>query len=194
VEKQRAEEQKKKEEEDEAFLREHPEERERRQLQSKFEAYPNVVAYIFAIFTWKRPIEFAVLCALALLVEIIFLWLDVTLLTLLFLGLSGIVWTWWISDLVIVKLSWEKLLGPNPDPTVAYDFIIQVNQYLNTLYNNNREQNKLKMAAIWLLIALIGYFLNENLLLIITLLAAMCAPGVLNRQFNKWKLQAKKNS
>ena len=96
--------------------------------------------------------------------------------TLFFLGLCGLVWAWWVSDLVVVRAPWEKLVGPNPDPNEALDFVLHFIKRLQKLSSSQIPQVsvlfyrlkfvQVQLSVLFLGVAVVGYFVNQTLLLV----------------------------
>jgi len=149
------------------------------------------LTYAYAIFTWKRPIEFGAMCALLFILFSIFIWLDLTVVSIFFLLLNGVIWFWWVTELVTFKFPWEKLLGKDPDPNDAYNLIIFLHSKLNsTLYSNQPNQ----IIGILFAISFVGYYANGTLLFFVFLFGLLCSPGLANLHIQKLKEQQKKNS
>jgi len=176
------------------FLRAHPEEKERRELEAQLEPYKNVVTYVHAIFTWKRPREFGILYAVLVVFFLLLSWLDLTVLSIFFLFLNGLVSLWWFSDMVTIKVPWSELLGGDPDPKETYEFILLLKNRGWQLWELQQKTHPLKAAAICLIISFLGYFWNETFLFFVVLLGVMCTPGLINMRLQKLKAEEKKSS
>lgn len=85
------------------------EQRKIRQLEAQLQSFFPVIAYIYAVFSWQRPKDFAIWSILCLGILGWLLWMDLTVLTVASTLLIVVVLIWWLTDVLQVSGLSEKL-------------------------------------------------------------------------------------
>jgi len=157
--------------------------------------YKNVITYLYWVLTWRRPIDFGVVCAVVLLMAGILIYLDMTFITLFFLLWSGYIWLWWLSDMVEIKVAWSRLVPQEVEVTDALDLVKYAKSEVAILSNRLENQTmaiKLGISGAVMVIAIVGHMVNASLLFLITLSVVLVLPGILQKRFAANKLLKKK--
>lgn len=146
-------------------------------LEQTFCEQEDLVTYLFAVFTWKRPVDFLLFMGIFLCIFGWMLWMNFTVLTSLLLMSCGFLWMWWLSDLVFLSVPiTEKLNGVQPKD--AFDFIawtvITSQQFLE------KPGNKILLAVGFAIVGTLAQFvLPEFVWWIVGALFVFCFPGLL---------------
>jgi len=104
-----------------------PYERWRQKFERHFGPWSNVVLYSYSVVTWKRPVDFGVMCGVILIIFSIVMWLDLTVISLISILFAATFLVWWLAEFVHINVPWARVLGDSPQsPKLAFKLLASV--------------------------------------------------------------------